>query len=157
MTETAAGTAPEPGDQAIMPPAQSPPWGRYTAVMAGLGAASAYLITNWARIEPILESPSIIVLSMLTVFGLGGLSAYWLLARPYEQRLNAAEGVIKRMRIDERMLLVREGDLKAQVKALEVTVGFLKEEVDLLKLHIEAGAPARRRPRPKAPPDRSAG
>lgn len=137
MTETAPETAQERDERAAMPPAQSPPWGRYAAVMTGLGAASVYLIQNWGNIEPVLESPSIIVLSMLTVFGLGGLSAYWLLARPYEQRLNAAESVIKRLRLDERQLLVREGELKAQVRELQVTVQFLKGEMEDLKRRVE--------------------
>ncbi|MFN7178388.1 hypothetical protein [Hyphomonas sp.] len=150
--EAAPETAQERDDRAAMPPAQSPPWGRYTAVMAGLGAVSVYLIQNWGSIEPVLESPSVIVLSMLTVFGLGGLSAYWLLARPYEQRLYAAESVIKRLRVDERQLLVREGELKAQVKALEVTVQFLREEMQLLKQQFEAAVPPRQSRRtPKVP------
>ncbi|MBK8199248.1 MAG: hypothetical protein IPK75_12865 [Acidobacteria bacterium] len=120
-----------------MPNAHEAPWGRYMAVMTALGAASVYLINNWGNIEPVLESPSVIVLSMLSVFGLGGLSAYWLLARPHEDRLRRAETVINRLRDQERQLLQREGDLKAQVAALEATVSFLKEEMADLRRRLD--------------------
>lgn len=144
-----SGEAPM-SDSPAMPAASAAPWGRYTAVMAALGAASAYVISNWAAIEPVIESPSIIVLSMLAVFGLGGLSAYWLLARPHEDRLRRAETVINRLREQERQFLQREGDMKAEIARLEVAVTYLRDELDAIKSQIAAAPAPKRKTPPKA-------
>lgn len=144
-------------DHPVMPSSPPPPWGRYTAVMAALGASSVYIIGRWGEIEPVLESPAIIVISMLGVFGLGGLSAYWLLARPHEERLKRAELVINRLRDQERSLLERMGSKDVQIGVLQNELEHLKESVADLRAELvamraaPAPAPAPLPKRPRAP------
>ena len=90
-------------------------WVRIGAIFAGLGSAGVYVVTNWTMVEPILASPATIVLAMFTVFGLGGLSVYWLVGRPLEKRLERAEQVIRRMRERERELETLVSDLRVEV------------------------------------------
>lgn len=90
-------------------------WPRLAAIVAAMGAAGAYIVTNWAQVEPILSSPAVVLFAMFMVFGLGGLSVYWLVGRPLEKRLEKAEGVIKRMRDRERELEAQIADLRVEL------------------------------------------
>ena len=90
-------------------------WARLMALLAALGGAGVFVVSNWDKVEPILSSPAIVVLTMFTVFGLGGLSVYWLVGRPLEQRLNRAEIVIRGLRDRERDLEKQVTDLRVEL------------------------------------------
>lgn len=111
-------------DQAM--PGQRIQWASLTVILGAIGTVMTAIVTRWTEIEPVLESPATIVISMLLIYALGGLSAYWLLARPHEERLARAEQVINRLRERERDLMVRLAELGAEVAALKTTVDFLK-------------------------------
>lgn len=100
-------------------------WPRLAILLSVMAGAFTYVVSEWAMIEPVLSSPAMVLISMLTIYGLGGLSAYWLVARPLEYRLGKAEGVINRMRDREREL----GD---QITTLMVEVAKLQTRLDLI-------------------------
>lgn len=130
------------------------PWRSFIFIGGGFGASMWTVVARWGEIEPVLESPAIIVISMLLIFGLGAFSAYWVLARPHEERLVRAEGVIKGLRERERDLLVRDAEKSAAIARLEVSVEYLREQVAELRLAQQAAAPA---PRRRSPPKPSGG
>ncbi len=100
-------------------------WPRLALLLSVMAGAFTYVVSNWTMIEPVLSSPAMVLISMLTIYGLGGLSAYWLVARPLEHRLGKAENVISRMRDREREL----GD---QITNLRVEVARLQTRLDLI-------------------------
>jgi hypothetical protein len=139
------------------PPSEIPvvrvPWRSFVVIGGSFGASVMAVVNNWAAIEPVLESPSMIMIAMLGLFGLGALSAYWVVARPHEERLVRAEGVIKGLRSREYDLLKRDAEKSAAIARLETTVEFLRKEIEQLRAAMPVeGAPQRRSRRPKAPP-----
>lgn len=116
------------------PPSEMPvgraPWRSFVFIGSGFGASMWAIVTRWAEIEPVLESPATIVISMLLIFGLGAFSAYWVLARPHEERLVRAEAVIKGLRERERDLLIRDGEKSAAIARLETSVDYLRSQVE---------------------------
>lgn len=95
-------------------------WPRIVFLLSAIGGAFAYVVGNWSSVEPVLSSPAMVLISMLSVYGLGGLSSYWLVARPLEHRLGKAENVIKRMRERERELGDQIVELRVSLARLEV-------------------------------------
>jgi hypothetical protein len=55
-------------------------WPRIVFLLSAIGGAFAYVVGNWSSVEPVLSSPAMVLISMLSVYGLGGLSSYWLVA-----------------------------------------------------------------------------
>ena len=95
-------------------------WPRIVFLLSVIGGGFAYVVGNWSSVEPVLSSPAMELISMLSVYGLGGLSSYWLVARPLEHRLGKAEHVIKRMRERERELGDQIVELRVSLARLEV-------------------------------------
>lgn len=122
-----------------MPGGTKPPYLSLAGILAAVGGVCMVVLNRWKDIEPILESPAMIVLAMLTNFSAGAFSSYWLVARPHEERLRRAEAVINRLRDQERALLTR-------VSELEVAKARLEERLTA----IEARVPARKPRTPKA-------
>lgn len=100
-------------------------WPRLVAVIAAVGSVCAYVVSNWTDVEPILSSPAIVLMAMLCIFGLGGLATYWLVARPLEHRLGKAEGVINRLRDDERIIRAEMTKLQVQLARHETTLEMM--------------------------------
>ena len=90
-------------------------WVRLGGLLTVMGGGFAYVIANWSKVEPVLSSPAIVLVAMLSIYGLGGLSVYWLVARPLEKRQARLEEVISRMRARERELETQIGDLRVEV------------------------------------------
>lgn len=111
-------------------------WPRLAALVAGVAGSFTYVVSNWAAIEPVLSSPAMVLISMLTLYGLGGLSAYWVVARPLEHRLSITEKSLERMRERERVeaekTAAREKELGEQITALRVEVAKLQTRLDLI-------------------------
>lgn len=139
------------------------PWVRLGALMATVGGAFAWIVTNWGQVRPVLESPASVLLSMMTIYGLGGLSIYWLVTRPVEERLRRAEDVIGRLREHERTLMTRDGEKSAKIAELETAVKFMQVQIDDLKEAVRrvenmpAGTSRRTRARPAKPAAKSGG
>ena len=145
------GEAPREADINI--PHARPPWAAAAAILASLGGGMMVVVTRWEEIEPVINSPASIVISMLTLYGLGGFSSYWLLARPHEERLHRAEGVINRLRERERDLMVQIADLGKEVASLSTEIRYLKERLD----KVTEVRPVSQRGRRKRPPPRDGG
>jgi type II secretory pathway component PulM len=97
-------------------------WPRLATILAGLGTFGAFVVTRWKQVEPVLNSPVTIVVLAFAIFGLGGLSVYWLVARPLEKRQARLEGVISRMRSRERLLEETVADLRVSVARMETII-----------------------------------
>lgn len=100
-------------------------WPRLAVLLSAIGAGFTYIVSNWKQVEPVLSSPAMLLVSMLSLYGLGGLSAYWLVARPLEYRLGKAEGVIKRMRDRERELGDQVSELRVELARLETKISLM--------------------------------
>ena len=104
-------------------------WPRLLAVMTILGGAFAWLVGNYEEAAPVLASPAMLILVLFATYGLGGLSAYWLVARPLMIRLQKAENVIKELRSQERSMLEQMAEMKAAIARHQVEIEFLREQV----------------------------
>ncbi|MBI1401469.1 hypothetical protein [Hyphomonas sp.] len=116
------------------PPSDSLMWGRFIAILTIAGGAFAWFAANYEAIKPALESPAFLIVVMVSTYGLGGASAYWVVARPLEKRLNAAERVINGLRLDDRATRDKVADLKVTVARLETQLALMTQS--------SAGAPA---------------
>lgn len=119
-----------PKEADIVIPNAKPPYLAAAGILTALGTGMMVVVTRWGEIEPVINSPASIVISMLTLYGLGGFSAYWLLARPHEERLHRAEAVINRLRERERDLMLQIAELGKQVASLSTAMDFLKDRFD---------------------------
>tara|TARA_R110000787_G_scaffold3148_4_gene12611 strand:- start:10225 stop:10584 length:360 start_codon:yes stop_codon:yes gene_type:complete len=99
-------------------------WPRIGFLLTLIGGAFAYVVGNWSVVEPVLSSPAMVLIALLSVYGLGGLSSYWLVARPLEHRLGKAEGVINRLRD-------RERELGGQITELRVNLARLEARLEV--------------------------
>lgn len=118
-------------------------WVRIGAILATVGGAFAWIVTNWVEVAPVLVSPAIVLLSMMTIYGLGGLSIYWIVSRPLEQRLLKTESLVSELRKVERSLLKDDAIKTAQIAALETHVKYLTAQISTLTQAVEAmGKPA---------------
>ena len=120
MAETVSPDPPEPKEQV-----EKSVWPRLVVLIGAIGSGFAYIVGNWTEVEPVLSSPAILIVSMLSLYGLGGLSAYWLVARPLEYRLGKAEGVIKRMRDRERELGDQISELRVELAKMEIRIDLM--------------------------------
>ena len=100
-------------------------WPKIAILFSAIGGSFAYIVSHWSAVEPVLSSPAMVLVSMLSIYGLGGLSAYWLVARPLEHRLNRAEGVIGRLRD-------RERELGEQIMSLRVDLAKLETQISMM-------------------------
>lgn len=119
------------------------PWVRLGALMATVGGGFVWMVTNWDQVRPVLYSPISAMLAMMTLYGLGGLSVYWVVTRPLEDRLKKAEKLISELRGVERSLLKDDADKASRIAALETSVSFMTQQIQELKRQIEImqGAP----------------
>lgn len=145
MTAGPGAEGPEPN---MMPASAKPPWAQVSVVIAAVSGTALFVVNRWKDVEPVLESPAMIVMAMLAIFGLGGLSAYWLLARPHEERLRRAEAVINRLREHERLQMSRMAEKDVAIARLEERLNALQREFEEYK---RDHAPARRPAKPKPP------
>lgn len=145
MTAGPGAEGPEPN---MMPASVKPPWAQVSVVIAAVSGTALFVVNRWKDVEPVLESPAMIVMAMLAIFGLGGLSAYWLLARPHEERLRRAEAVINRLREHERLQMSRMAEKDVAIARLEERLNALQREFEEYK---RDHAPARRPAKPKPP------
>lgn len=136
-----------------MPPDEGIPWVRAGALLASVGAAFVWIVTHWIEVQPVLESPATVLLSMMTIYGLGGLSIYWIVSRPLEQRLLKTEGLVSELRKVERSLLKEDADKAARIATLETEVKYLTAQISTLSQAVEAmGKPSAKAKRPAAKP-----
>lgn len=110
------------------------PWLASAGILGTMGTAMMTIVGKWADIEPVLESPATIVISLVAFYMFGGFSAYWVMVRPMEaqqrrteDRLQKAEGVIKDLRRQEREQLLMIG-------RLERDLAVLGKEVEMLRI-----------------------
>lgn len=126
-------------------------WGRLAALMATVGGALMWSVTNWDQVRPVIYSPVSAMLAMMTLYGLGGLSIYWVVTRPLEDRLKKAEKLISELRGVERSLLKDDADKASRIAALETSVKFMTDQIHELKRQIEIMQAAPMKPvRPRA-------
>jgi hypothetical protein len=105
-------------------------WPRLLAITTIIGGAFAWLVGNYEEAAPVLASPAMLILVLFATYGLGGLSAYWLVARPLMIRLQKAEGVIKELRSQERTMLEQMAEMKAAIARHQVEIEYLRELVN---------------------------
>lgn len=147
-----AGPGAEGTEPNMMPAGAKPPWAQLSVVIAAVSGTALFVVNRWADVEPVLESPAMIVMAMLAIFGLGGLSAYWLLARPHEERLRRAEAVINRLRDHERNQMNRMAEKDVALARLEERLNALQREFDEYKReHLNGRKPSKPRPRKSDP------
>jgi hypothetical protein len=101
-------------------------WGRFVAILTLAGGAFVWFAANYESIKPALESPAFLIVVMVSTYGLGGLSAYWVVARPLEKRLQAAENVINRLRADERSMRDQIAELRVIIARHETALQILQ-------------------------------
>jgi hypothetical protein len=104
------------------------------------------VVNRWKDIEPILESPTMIVLAMLTNFFAGCGAFYWLVSRPGDERFKRAEDLIRRMRD-------RENAMMARISELEVAKARLEERLSAVEARVPAAAPTPRARKPRVQKD----
>lgn len=144
MTAGPGAEGPEPN---MMPGGVKPPWAQVSVVIAAVSGTALFVVNRWAEVEPVLESPAMIVMAMLAIFGLGGLSAYWLLARPHEERLRRAEAVINRLREHERNQMRSMAEKDVAIARLEERLNALAREFEEYKRdHAPVRRPSKARP-----------
>ena len=145
MTSSPTGPAPEtPSD---VPGGRSRPlvwlavpgeFGRVGAALllaaSALAGGFTWLVSNFARVQPVIEHPMVIYLLAFlwacSCFLLGGAAVYTLIARPMEQRFIRAEAVIRRLRDREREQLIMQGELQAKIAALETAMQYMQRQLD---------------------------
>lgn len=108
-------------------------WLRLGTLMATVGGGFVWVVTNWEAVRPVLYSPASALVAMMSLYGLGGLSIYWIVTRPMEVRLNKAESLIGTLREVERSLIRDDVDKASRIAALEVTVSFLTDQLTDLR------------------------
>lgn len=113
-------------------------WVRVGALLATVGGAFVWIVTHWAEVQPVLESPAVALLAMMTLYGLGGLSIYWIVSRPLEQRLLKTESLVSELRKVERALLKDDANKTARIATLETEVKYLTAQILTLSQAVEA-------------------
>lgn len=146
-------TGPENGGLRPQDDLEGIPWVRIGAILATVGGAFVWIVTHWVEVKPVLESPAIVLLAMMTIYGLGGLSIYWIVSRPLEQRLLKTESLVSDLRSVERSLLKDDANKTARIATLETEVKFLTAQISTLSQAVEAmGRPDKKTRRPPASP-----
>ncbi len=101
-------------------------WLRLGAVLTAAGAGFAWVVSHFEQVEPVLNSPTMVLFCLFSTYGLGGISTYWLVAKPLERRLGAAEGVIKALRRDEREAMNQMADFRVELAELKTKLNMLQ-------------------------------
>lgn len=144
---TSSPPGPEPETPADVPGNRSRPlvwlavpgeFGRVGAALlfaaSALAGGFTWLVSNFARVQPVIEHPMVIYLLAFlwacSCFLLGGAAVYTLIARPMEQRFIRAEAVIRRLREREREQLIMQGELQAKIAALETAMQYMQRQLD---------------------------
>ncbi len=145
---TDANTYPDAaGEPVVMPASPKPPYLSLAGILGAVGGVCLVVINRWAEIEPILESPAMVVLAMLSNFFAGCGAFYWVVSRPADERFRRAEDLIRRMRDRENMMMSR-------IAELEVAKARLEERLSAIEARVAEtttrppGKP--RNPKPKA-------
>lgn len=127
-------------------------WVRVGALLATVGGAFVWIVTHWLEVKPVLESPAVVLLAMMTIYGLGGLSIYWIVSRPLEQRLLKTESLVSELRKVERDLLKDDASKVARIATLETEVKYLRAQISTLTQAVEAMGKPEQKARPPRKP-----
>lgn len=109
------------------------PWGRLFLALGLCGVAFAWLVSNFANVQPVLEHPIALLMWSWLCFIFGGAAVFLLIALPHQAGRKAAEGVIKEFRVQEREWLTERGELRAEIRELRLRIEFVSGQLHALQ------------------------